>query len=101
MRKWVVLAGLLCLFFPGVAAAEEAVPLPVRKVVLYKNGMGYFEHLGEVREAQSVEIVLPASQLNDVRRPPPVFAPGPGRGPGAPSVPAPRPARRWAGLPLT
>src|SRR3990170_4159671 len=66
MRKWVVLAGLLCLFFPGVAAAEEAVPLPVRKVVLYKNGMGYFEHLGEVREAQSVEIVLPASQLNDV-----------------------------------
>jgi len=66
MQKWVIVAGLLCLFFPGVAAAEEAVPLPVRKVVLYKNGMGYFEHLGEVREAQSVEIVLPASQLNDV-----------------------------------
>lgn len=66
MRKWVALAGLFCLFFPGGAAAQEAVPLPVRKVVLYKNGMGYFEHLGEVREAQSVEIVLPASQLNDV-----------------------------------
>ena len=66
MRKWVALAGFLFFLMPAGAAAQEAVPLPVRKVVLYKNGMGYFEHLGEVREAQSVEIVLPASQLNDV-----------------------------------
>jgi len=66
MRKWVALAGFFFFLMPAVAAAQEAVPLPVRKVVLYKNGMGYFEHLGEVREAQSVEIVLPASQLNDV-----------------------------------
>ncbi len=46
--------------------AQEAVPVPVRKVVLYKNGMGYFEHLGAVKGQQSVEIVLPSSQLNDV-----------------------------------
>ncbi len=48
------------------AVAQDTVPLPVRKVVLYKNGMGYFEHLGRIRDAQSVEISLPSSQLNDV-----------------------------------
>jgi len=26
--------------------------LPVRRVVLYKNGVGYFEHLGRVRGSQ-------------------------------------------------
>lgn len=48
---------------PGLAAQD---PLPVRKVVLYKNGMGYFEHLGTVRGAQAVEVSLPRSQMNDV-----------------------------------
>jgi hypothetical protein len=46
--------------------AQDSVPLPVRKVELYKNGMGYFEHVGTVKGQQSVEIVLPSSQLNDV-----------------------------------
>lgn len=64
-----VVALLLGLVAPMVeAAAQDAgsVPLPVRKVVLYKNGMGYFEHLGTIRDAQAVEITLPSSQLNDV-----------------------------------
>jgi hypothetical protein len=62
------LVGILALVFPAsaVGAAESAVPLSVRKVVLYKNGMGYFEHLGAVQGAQEVEIVLPSTQLNDV-----------------------------------
>jgi hypothetical protein len=46
--------------------AQDTVPLPVRKVELYKNGMGYFEHMGTVKGQQTVEIVLPSSQLNDV-----------------------------------
>lgn len=68
MRRWMTLVGLLALVFPSpkAGAAESAAPLSVRKVVLYKNGMGYFEHLGEVRGAQEVEIVLPSAQLNDV-----------------------------------
>ncbi|MFQ5695309.1 MAG: hypothetical protein ACE5HB_04910, partial [Terriglobia bacterium] len=66
MRQWVTLVAIVSLFVPSLQAAESAVPLPVRKVVLYKNGMGYFEHLGEVRDAQTVEIALPSSQLNDV-----------------------------------
>ncbi|MFQ5880991.1 MAG: carboxypeptidase regulatory-like domain-containing protein [Candidatus Methylomirabilales bacterium] len=68
MRRWIALVGILSLFFPSLeaGAAEAAVPLPVRKVVLYKNGIGYFEHLGEVRGVDAVEIVLPSAQLNDV-----------------------------------
>ena len=29
--------------------ASTGVSLPVRKVILYKNGVGYFEHTGRVR----------------------------------------------------
>jgi hypothetical protein len=40
--------------------------LPVRRVVLYKNGVGYFEHLGRVRGSQNVHIDFTGAQLNDV-----------------------------------
>jgi hypothetical protein len=42
------------------------VPLPVRKVVLYKNGVGYFEHAGTVSGNQKVSIDFTSPQLNDV-----------------------------------
>ena len=52
----------------GLGAAERPgdVPLPIRKVMLYKNGVGYFEHLGEVRGAAPVDITFSSAQLNDV-----------------------------------
>ncbi len=40
--------------------------LPVRKVVLYKNGVGYFEHAGTVTGNQRVAIDFTSPQLNDV-----------------------------------
>jgi len=40
--------------------------LPVRKVVLYKNGVGYFEHAGTVNGNQRVAIDFTSPQLNDV-----------------------------------
>jgi len=40
--------------------------LPVKRVVLYKTGVGYFEHLGRVRESQDVTIPFTSGQLNDV-----------------------------------
>jgi hypothetical protein len=40
--------------------------LPVRKVVLYKNGVGYFEHAGSVTGNQCVTIDFTSPQLNDV-----------------------------------
>jgi hypothetical protein len=45
---------------------ESAAKLPVRRVVLYKNGVGYFEHLGRVRGSQNVHIDFTSAQLNDV-----------------------------------
>jgi hypothetical protein len=47
-------------------AAEPTEKLPVRRVVLYKNGVGYFEHLGHVRGSQDVHIDFTSAQLNDV-----------------------------------
>lgn len=48
------------------AAETAAARLPVRRVVLYKNGVGYFEHLGRVRGSQDVTIDFTSGQLNDV-----------------------------------
>ena len=52
----------------GQPARVAPVPdgLPVKRVVLYKNGVGYFEHLGRVRGDQEVTIPLTSAQLNDV-----------------------------------
>ena len=47
-------------------SAQAQYDLPVRKVVLYKNGVGYFEHAGTVNGNQRVAIDFTSSQLNDV-----------------------------------
>jgi hypothetical protein len=49
-----------------VSSPEAAEKLPVRRVVLYKNGVGYFEHLGRVSGSQEVHIDFTSAQLNDV-----------------------------------
>jgi hypothetical protein len=58
---------------PSTTAASTATAnsaaikdLPVRKVVLYKNGVGYFEHAGSVSGNQRVTIDFTSPQLNDV-----------------------------------
>jgi hypothetical protein len=53
---------------PSAQAAPTATSasLPVRRVVLYKTGVGYFEHLGNVRNRQDVAIRFTSAQLNDV-----------------------------------
>jgi hypothetical protein len=40
--------------------------LPVKRVVLYKNGVGYFEHNARVHGTQDLSIDFTTSQLNDV-----------------------------------
>lgn len=46
--------------------AQVAKALPVRKVVLYKNGVGYFEHAATINGNQRVTIDFTSPQLNDV-----------------------------------
>jgi hypothetical protein len=48
------------------AAAEPSARLPVTRVILYKNGVGYFEHSGHVRGNQDVNVDFTTAQLNDV-----------------------------------
>ncbi len=48
------------------ADESAAAKLPVRRVALYKSGVGYFEHLGSVRGDQTVRIDFTSGQLNDV-----------------------------------
>jgi len=42
---------LLTPFFLQAQIPDDSQKLPVKRVVLYKNGLGYFEHLGNVRGA--------------------------------------------------
>ncbi|HTS36156.1 MAG TPA: DUF4139 domain-containing protein [Candidatus Solibacter sp.] len=44
----------------------DAARLPVSRVILYKNGVGYFEHAGHVRDSQDVNVDFTTAQLNDV-----------------------------------
>ena len=49
-----------------VADTAGTQKLPLRRIVLYKSGVGYFEHAGNVRGNAGVEIDLTSSQLDDV-----------------------------------
>jgi len=51
---------------PAATTSPTIKDLPVRKVVLYKNGVGYFEHAGSVTNNQRVTIDFTSPQLNDV-----------------------------------
>ena len=56
---------------PVVAEGAEktssaAARLPVKRVVLYKNGIGYFEHTARVHGTQDFSIDFTTGQLNDV-----------------------------------
>jgi hypothetical protein len=50
----------------AVGDESTAAKLPVRRVILYKTGVGYFEHLGRVQNDQSIRIDFTSGQLNDV-----------------------------------
>ena len=53
---------------PSASASESDASsrLPVKRVVLYKNGVGYFEHSARVHGNQDLAIDFTTSQLNDV-----------------------------------
>ncbi len=46
--------------------APTTTQLPITRVALYKNGVGFFEHAGRVLGDQSVTIDFTSAQLNDV-----------------------------------
>jgi hypothetical protein len=53
---------------PVVLAATSlvAAELPVKRVVLYKHGVGYFERAGEVPSGQTARLEFKPNEMNDV-----------------------------------
>ncbi len=53
---------------PAVMAASSlmAAELPVKRVVLYKHGVGYFERSGDLAAGESARLDFKASEMNDV-----------------------------------
>jgi hypothetical protein len=65
-RRALLLGVCIAILLPSLHAQTDTPKLPIRRVVLYKNGVGYFEHLGRVRGNQSLAIDFNSAQLNDV-----------------------------------
>ena len=53
----------ICLVWVLGAAAAD---LPVRQVILYKHGVGYFERSGQLAPGESARLEFKASEMNDV-----------------------------------
>jgi hypothetical protein len=73
-RTALVVCALIAIALPVIRAQTPAIParpvqpgnIPVRRVILYKNGIGYFEHVGRVSGNQTVTVAFNSTQLNDV-----------------------------------
>src|SRR5262249_54654485 len=50
----------------ALAQSENNPPPPLRRVTLYKHGVGYFERQGKVNGDQQVTFLFDAAQMNDV-----------------------------------
>lgn len=61
-----MLAVLLIIFSTSSVVAQTAAPLPVTRVTLYTNGVGYFERTGLVSGDSSSTFYFPLEQVNDV-----------------------------------
>ena len=55
------LLSLVLLGIPAVAA-----DLPIREVILYKHGVGYFQRSGELKPGETAQIDFKAPDMNDV-----------------------------------
>ncbi len=47
-------------------SAARAADLPVREVILYKHGVGYFERSGELKAGETARLDFKAEDMNDV-----------------------------------
>ncbi len=50
----------------GLAHTALATELPVRQIILYKHGVGYFERTGTVPAGESARLDFKAGEMNDV-----------------------------------
>lgn len=57
---------LAIVLFAVILASAAAADLPVRQVVLYKHGVGYFERAGELKPGEAARLDFKPSEMNDV-----------------------------------
>ncbi len=62
-KKILTLLTLGSFFLPVVQAQTD---LPVTQVVLFSNGVGYFEHSGQILNDSNVRLSFKVSEINDV-----------------------------------
>src|SRR5436309_13669518 len=56
---------LLLAAAPAASASSSAHKLPLKTLVLYENGLGYFERKGALPQGTTAEIPLEPGQLDD------------------------------------
>ena len=56
----------MLVFLLPIAALTAAAELPVKQVVLYKHGVGFFERSGKLGPGESARLDFNASEMNDV-----------------------------------
>ncbi len=57
---------IFCFFWVLFATVLNAAELPVREVVLYKHGVGFFRRSGQLQPGESARLDFKASEMNDV-----------------------------------
>ena len=50
----------------AIMATAMAADIPVRQIVLYKSGVGYFERSGDLKAGESARLDFKATDMNDV-----------------------------------
>ncbi|MCL1817711.1 MAG: DUF4139 domain-containing protein [Spirochaetaceae bacterium] len=71
MRKWFwvlffLTTGLPCLFSQAAAEAAPGERLPVKSVVLFTSGVGYFSREGTVTDSGSIELLFDVKNVSDL-----------------------------------
>ncbi len=62
-----------------LAVGGMAAELPVREVILYKNGIGYFVRSGEIQAGEAARLEFKAAEMNDVLKSLVLFEDGGGK----------------------
>jgi hypothetical protein len=66
MRSAIAFAATAVLSLTAFAQDQAAQPLKVRKIVVYKHGVGYFEREGKVTGNQQVALTFKTAQMKDL-----------------------------------
>jgi hypothetical protein len=66
IARFAAICGAALLAADLIAAGLIAADLPVREVILYKHGVGFFERSGELKPGETAQLDFKADDMNDV-----------------------------------